>query len=131
MSETKKQKILIADDDKFLSDMYALKFDQSGFDVSVAHGGPEALDLVDKGEGFDIFLVDVVMPEMDGFRLVEELRKREALSGSAIVILTNLGQQEDVERGLKAGADGYVVKASATPSEVVGKVSAIVQKIKD
>jgi len=125
MSETKK-KILIIDDDKFLIDMYSLKFTENGYDVSAVFSGREAIDQVSGGFTPDICLVDIIMPEMDGFAVVEELRKNDSLKETTIIFLTNLGQQEDINKGMKLGANGYIVKASATPSEVVAKVADIV-----
>jgi CheY-like chemotaxis protein len=119
------QKILIVDDDKFLLDMYALKFSESGYEVSHANNAAEALAKVDEGFKPDVFLVDVIMPEMDGFTLVEELKKRGLTADSAVIVLSNLGQEEDVKKGLQVGADGYIIKASATPSEVIAKVAEI------
>ena len=124
-------KILIVDDDKFLLDMYALKFTEKGFEVMTAHNGPDALQKVDSGLNPDIFLVDIVMPVMTGFELVQHLVQRQKNKQSSIIILSNLGQREDVEKGLALGADGYIVKATATPTEVVDKVNEIIKnKIK-
>ena len=120
----KKYSILIVDDDKFLSEMYSIKFSERGFVVEAAGDGPTALAKIDAGLKPDICLVDIVMPEMDGFELIQRLKERK-IEGK-IIVLSNLGQKEDVEKGLSLGADGYIVKASATPSEVVNKVLEIV-----
>ncbi len=125
MSEDKK-KILIIDDDKFLLDMYSLKFTENDYDVSTAFSGKDALDQIAGGFVPDICLVDIIMPEMDGFAVVGEFNKTEALKNTTIIFLTNLGQQEDINKGMQLGASGYIVKASATPSEVVAKVADIV-----
>lgn len=124
--EDKKYSILIVDDDKFLIDMYSLKFSEKNFTVETASSGPEALQKIDGGLMPDIFLVDIVMPTMDGFELIQHLIQRQKEKRSAIIVLSNLGQKEDVEKGLALGADGYIVKASATPTEVVEKVIEIV-----
>jgi DNA-binding response OmpR family regulator len=123
-------KILIVDDDKFLIDMYSIKFNENKFIVETASDGKEALKKIDAGFMPDICLVDIIMPEMDGFELVAELKKRPALAKTAIIILSNLGQQDDVTKGMSLGADGYIIKASATPTEVVTKVSEIVSNKK-
>lgn len=125
-----KTKIIIVDDDKFLIDMYSIKFSEHDFEVITASSGDETLKKIDSGWVPDICLVDIIMPGMDGFELVSELKKRPALEKTAVIILSNLGQQEDVNKGLKLGADGYIVKASATPSEVVTKVTEIVKNKK-
>lgn len=122
--ETKKT-ILIIDDDSFLLDMYALKFNQSNFNVSTALGPEQALEKLRLGLIPDIILLDIVMPVMDGFELMEKM-KEEKLAPSALrVVLSNRGQPSDIARGESLGAVGYVVKASSTPSEVIEKVNNI------
>ncbi len=122
-----KKNILIIDDDRFLLDMYTLKFTERGFTVTPMSGADEALGKVKGGFVPDIFLVDVIMQGMDGFTFVKTLRENNLCPQAAIIVLSNLGQKEDIEKGLKYGADGYIVKASATPSEVAAKVEEIVQ----
>ena len=106
--------------------MYSIKFNEAGFDVNAVFNAKEALDKVDQGFRPDICLVDIIMPTMDGFQLVGELKKREGFDKVHIIFLTNLGQQDDINKGMELGADGYIVKASATPTEVVAKVNEIV-----
>ncbi len=121
-----KQKILLVDDDKFLLDMYSTKFTEAGFEVASAPSAPEALEKLKEGLTPDICLLDIIMPGMDGFQLLQEIKEKGICNEkTACIILSNLGQQEDVDRGLSLGADGYIVKASATPSEVVAKVQDI------
>jgi len=122
----KKYKILIVDDDKFLLDMYTLKFKEKGFEVDSAFGSIKALAKLKEDNGFDIIIMDVVMPTMDGFELLSEIKKEKLAEGAKMVILSNLGQPSDIEKGEKLGADGYIVKADSTPSEVVTKVSELV-----
>lgn len=125
MPPTKKPKILIVDDDNFLLDMYALKFTESGFEVTPSSGSEDALAKLKDGLIPDAMVLDVVMPKMDGFELLAQINK-EKLGGSAIkIVLSNLGQQADIEKGNSLGASGYIVKASATPTEVVNKVKKI------
>lgn len=114
--------ILVIDDDAFLLDMYALKFSQKHFHVTSASGTLQALEMLRGGLTPDIIAVDLVMPTMDGFEFLEVVRKESLAKGALVIILSNLGQQEDIDRGLSLGADGYIIKASATPSEVVEKV---------
>jgi DNA-binding response OmpR family regulator len=128
MADKKPQyKILITDDDKFLLDMYSIKFTENNFEVSVANSGEDALDKVEDGLRPDVYLVDLLMPKLDGFQLINKLREKGIGKEAAIVILSNLGQKEDIDKGLKLGVDGYIVKASATPSEVVNKTIDIVK----
>lgn len=116
------KKIFIVDDDKFLLDMYTFKFKEKGFEVVQAFGSVDALDKLKGGIIPDVLLLDVVMPAMDGFELLGLIRERGLAPHAKVIILSNLGQSSDVEKGRSLGANGYVVKASATPSEVVEKV---------
>lgn len=122
MDETKKFKILIIDDDRFLLDMYAMKFGDNGFEVTPVSSAEEALEKLEGGLVPEIMLVDVVMQKMNGFTFVETVKEKKLAPQATIIILSNLGQQEDIDHGIKAGADGYIIKASSTPSEVVAKV---------
>lgn len=122
MPDPKSYKILVVDDDKFLLDMYSLKFSEQGFGVETALGSEIALEKVENGLRPDIFLVDLLMPKIDGFQFIEKLREKGIGPETVIVILSNLGQKEDIDRGLSLGVDGYIIKAAATPSEVVAKV---------
>jgi DNA-binding response OmpR family regulator len=116
------KKIFIVDDDKFLLDMYTFKFKEKGFDVVQAFGSVDALNKLKGGISPDVILLDVVMPAMDGFELLSIIKKENLASTAKVIILSNLGQSTDVEKGRSLGASGYVIKASATPSEVVEKV---------
>lgn len=123
-------KILLVDDDKFIIDMYLIKFGEFGFQIEPAFSGAEALEKIEKGLEPDIFLIDIIMPGMDGFQLIREINDKNLRRGAAIVVLSNLGQKDDIERALSLGVDGYIVKASATPSEVVARVQEIVKSRK-
>ena len=116
------KKILIVDDDKFLLDMYTFKFKEKGFEVVQAFGSVEALSKLRSGMSADMILLDVVMPTMDGFELLEIIKSEKLAPQAKILMLSNLGQPADIEKGRTMGANGYVIKASATPSEVVEKV---------
>ncbi len=125
MEPDKNPKILLIDDDPFIVDMYVLKLKEGRFEIEIARDGKEG---VKKAKEFnpDIILLDIVMPGLDGFGVLEELRKDGGRH--KIILLTNLGQKEDVERGMRLGADDYIIKAHFTPSEVLGKVNALLQK---
>ncbi len=126
--EGEKKKILIVDDDTFLLDMYALKFSQTNFEVHTASSGAEALEKLKGGLKPSLLLTDIIMPEMDGFEMLEEINKLNLSPDSIKVILSNKGQQSDVEKGNSLGASGYIVKANSTPAEVIDQVLAIVSK---
>lgn len=129
MEMEKKKKILIIDDDTFLIDMYALKFSKSNFDVNTALGPEVALDKLKGGFAPDIILLDIIMPVMDGFELLEKMKEENLASDAIKIILSNKGQPSDVTRGEALGASGYIVKASSTPSEVIEKVNEIINNV--
>ncbi len=128
MTDNKRHKVLIVDDDKFLLDMYTLKFSESGFDAVAAFGSVEAMNKLKEGLTPDIILLDIVMPTMDGFEFLKKVKDEKLAEDAQIVVLSNLGQQSDIDRGKELGAAGYIIKANATPSEVVSKATAIISK---
>jgi len=129
--EGEKKKILIVDDDGFLLDMYAFKFSQSNFDVYTAISGAEAIAKLKEGFNPDVIMMDVIMPEMDGFEMLELVNKEKLSENSVKIILSNKGQQEDIDRGAALGAAGYIIKVNSTPIEVIEKVLKILSEKKD
>lgn len=122
----KKHAIFIVDDDAFLLDMYALKFSQSNFEVQTAANPEKALELLRGGYSPEIMLLDVLMPIMDGFQLLKVMQDEKLITSTTKIVLSNRGQQSDIQLGQSLGAAGYIVKASMTPSEVVTEVMRIV-----
>lgn len=118
----KHYKILIVEDDKFLMDMYTLKFSEHHFEVTSSFGATDALSKLEEGLEPDIIVTDVVMPVMDGFEFLAAVKEKKLARGAVIIVLSNLGQKEDITKGVSLGAKGYIVKATSTPTEVVKKV---------
>ncbi len=114
--------LLLVDDDKFLRDMYAIKFREHGFTVEEAEGGGEALDRIKGGLAPAIIIFDIVMPGMDGYEFLEGLKAAGVEDGVTKIALSNQGQDSDVEKAMSLGASGYIVKANTVPSEVVARV---------
>jgi len=125
--DEKKKKILIVDDDTFLLDMYAFKFSKADFDVYSAHNADLALSKLRDGLQPDIILTDIIMPNMDGFEMLEKINTEKLSVDSIKIILSNKGQQEDIDRGMSLGASGYIIKVNSTPVEVIDKVVAILK----
>ncbi|MDE2037747.1 MAG: response regulator [Patescibacteria group bacterium] len=119
------KKILIVDDDKFLLDMYTLKFSKAGYDVKTSDSTEGGLALLRGGYVPDIMLSDIVMPGLDGLELVAAIRKESLIPGAVIIMLTNQGGSDDVARAKKLSVDGYIVKATTIPSEVLTEVEKI------
>lgn len=121
-------KILIIEDDPFLSEMYTTKLTQNGFKVETAFDGKVGLNKA-KEILPDLILLDIVLPKMDGFEVLREIKKADSsLKKIPIVLLTNLGQKDEVEKGISLGADEYIIKAHFTPTAVVKKISKILSK---
>jgi CheY-like chemotaxis protein len=118
------KKILIAEDDKFLANAYRLKLTKAGYEVVVAVDGKEALGTL---AGFepDLILLDLVMPKMDGFAVLEQLRKNPAWANIPIIVASNLGQMEDIERAKKLGATDYVLKSDMSMAKFVDKIKSV------
>lgn len=122
MGNNKRDLVLIIDDDEFLLDMYSIKLRELGFDVEVSFGVSEALEKIKAGLSPNVILLDIIMPGLDGFAFLDIVKKEKLLPNAKIIILSNLGQKEDIERGMAMGASDYVVKAYFTPSEIVKKI---------
>jgi len=126
--EGAKRKILIVDDDSFLLDMYALKFSQNNFEVYTAASGVQAIEKIRGGLTPDIMLMDIIMPEMDGFEMLTKINEEKLLPNSIKIVLSNKSEQADIDRGGKLGVAGYIVKANSTPVEVINQVISILER---
>ncbi len=122
--------ILLIEDDTFLIDIYTTKLKESGFDVEVANNGEKGLKEL-TGKSFDLLLLDIVLPQIDGWEILEKIKDLKPsfqhLDSLKIVILSNLGQKEEVEKGMELGATKYLIKAHYTPSEVVSEIEQLLQ----
>lgn len=121
---TTQNEILLVDDDKFLLDMYSLKFSQAGFTVHPCFSVHEALTTLRGGATPSVILFDVTMPGEDGFALLETIRTEKLAPGAKLIALTNQGNDSDKARAESLGAHKYCIKATMIPSEVVNMVKA-------
>jgi len=120
------KKILIIEDDKFLRELISQKLTKEGFDVSEAVDGEEGLRKV-KEEKPELVLLDLILPGMDGFEVLTEMREDPVLSTIPVIILSNLGQKEEVDKGLKLGAVDYLIKAHFTLGEIIEKMKNVLE----
>lgn len=120
-------RIYLVDDDRFLLDLYAVKFKNAGYEVSIFGNGEELLASLRKEKvSPDAILLDLIMPGVGGFETLETIRKEQLAKGSKIIILSNQGQDSDIERAKQLAVDGYIIKASAIPSEVLAETLRII-----
>lgn len=118
------KKILIIEDEEYLSEMYKMKFEQEGYKAVIADDGAAGIELAIKIKP-DLILLDLVMPKMDGYEVLKRIRQAEEIKDVKVYILSNLGQNEEVDKGFAAGADGYLIKANLTPSQLVKNIEKI------
>ncbi len=117
----KQIKILLAEDDKFISKAYQDGLGRAGFKVIAAYDGNEALKKA-REEKPDIVLLDLIMPEKNGFETLEEIKADNDLKNIPIIILSNLGQDSDIQRGRDLGANDYLIKSNFSIKEVIEKI---------
>ncbi|MCK5592381.1 MAG: response regulator [Candidatus Pacebacteria bacterium] len=127
MEETKLKKILLAEDDQFISRAYKDGLERVGFEIIIALEGFTAIEKV-KTEKPDIVLLDLMMPEKNGFEVLEEIRAGENSKDTPVIILSNLGQASDVEKGKELGATDYLIKSNFSMKEVIEKVKFHLEK---
>lgn len=125
--ETRDFTILIVEDDKFLVDIFATRLKSAGYNVLVANDGESGLKIATEHLPH-LILLDVIMPVMDGYEVLAKLKQQDMTKDIPVILLTNLGHEEDVEKGLKSGAVGYMIKAHYTPTEVLNKVKEILER---
>ena len=129
MSDPKKYKILIVDDDKFLLDMYAVKFKNSGFEVDLAQGALEGIEKLKNSDNKpDGILLDMVMPGMDGMDFLNAVKKDKLAEQASIIVLTNQEQSGETDKTKGFRISGYIIKAATVPSGVVEDVRKILEK---
>ena len=126
--EEKKYKIIIVDDDDFLVDMYATKFDHAGVLAEAYKSTESFLEKLRSGVKADLILLDIVMPGIDGMEALKKMREQKLGEGIPVVMLTNQSDEKNINESKKLGISGYIVKSAATPSEVVAEVLRIIKK---
>ena len=117
-------KILLIEDDRFLRDLIVQKLLKEGFEVVEGINGEEGLKKMGE-EKPNLVLLDLILPGIDGFEVLTQIKQNPETASTPVLILSNLGQQEDIEKGLKLGAADFLIKAHFTPGEIIAKVKTI------
>lgn len=122
-----KSRILLVEDDQFLSVLLKNRLLKEGYDVITAQDGPSALDQLRK-ERFNLVLLDLILPGQSGFEVMEEIRQEPkwSVEGAPIIVISNLGQESDIERSRELGASDYFVKARTSIDELVQKAGKVI-----
>lgn len=120
-------KILLIEDDPFILKMYETKFRLEKLETRIAENGQKGLDLLESYDP-DIVLLDLMMPEKDGFQVLQEMRANEKWQRLPVIVLSNISQEIDIERARELGATDYFVKTSLTPQQVVDKIKEVLKK---
>lgn len=115
------QKILIIEDDKFLAKMLSKTLESHHYEVIVAINGKEGLLKASQSEA-DLILLDIMLPDIDGFDLLETIKNDEKTKKIPVIIMSNLGQPEDIQQGKSLGVKDYLVKSDLSLDEVVVKI---------
>lgn len=129
MMEETPPKVLIIEDDRYISKMYQLKLSLDGMNVQTAENGRTGMEKLKEFRP-DIVLLDILMPELDGFELLKMVKGDAEIADIPILILSNLGSEDHIQKGLSLGAAGYIVKSQYTPSKVVEKIKDTLAKNK-
>lgn len=119
--------ILIVEDDKFLRDLLSQKLKREGFNTIDAIDGEEGLKLA-KEKNPDLILLDIILPSLDGFEVLKRLKSDKSTSAVPVIVLSNLGQKEDMEKAISGGAEDFMVKAHFTPGEIVARIKSVLKK---
>lgn len=129
MRGVKDMKVLIVEDDKFLISAYKAKLLREGLEVEIATDGQEALDTL-KTFIPDVILLDLVMPLMDGFTTLGKIKENPELKNIPVIVASNLGQQEDLDKATALGASDYVIKSDLSLDALIAKMNDVANKAK-
>ena len=122
-----KRKILIVEDDNFVAEVYSTKLLEMGYDVRIAQNGEEGMSLIEK-EKPDLVLLDIIMPVMGGIEMLETLKKNPSWEDIPVILLTNVGEKDSIQKVHQLGVADYLIKSHFTPAEVIEKIEAVLTK---
>lgn len=121
-----KKKILVIEDDKFFQTLVTKKLIGEGYEVLTASDSNEALAILEK-EKPNLIILDLILPILDGFEILSIVKKDEKTKDIPVIILSNLGQKEEVERAIALGANDFMIKVNFTPEEIAGKIKSFLK----
>lgn len=121
------KKVLVVEDDKFLGNAYKAGFEGEGLQVEIAFDGEDALAAVERFSP-DVILLDILIPKIDGFEVLARLKSDQKTKHIPVIIASNLGQQQDIERGLELGASDYIVKSESSVTEILLKLKTLLKE---
>jgi two-component system, chemotaxis family, response regulator WspR len=119
-----KKNILIVEDDNFVAEVYLAKLSEMGYETVLAQNGEEGLTELKKGK-VDLILLDILMPIMNGIEMLEEVKKNEEWKNIPVILLTNIGEKESIQKVREMGVKDYLIKSHFTPAEVIEKVESV------
>lgn len=119
--------ILYVEDDKFLYSVMEKVLEEKGFKVTLAKDGDEAISILNSMTP-DLILLDLLLPKMDGFGVLEKMREDPSKKGIPVIVLSNLGTKEDIDKAKEFGVYKYFVKAYTVPKQIVGEVEQFFNK---
>lgn len=122
------KKIMWVEDDKFLSDIIAQKLSTQGCVLFHATEGTEAFKILER-EHPDLILLDILLPGIDGFEILKRIKSDEKTKHTPVVLLSNLGQKEDIEKGKMLGAARFLIKATVTLDEIISEIKAVLKEV--
>lgn len=121
------KKILIVEDEESIRDLYKRQVELAGFQTDVAASGKDALTALSQNH-YDLILLDIMLPDINGLQVLKEVKGNDKTKGTSVLMLTNLGQDITIKEGFSLGAEGYLIKASYTPDQIIQEINNILSK---
>ena len=119
-----KKKVLIVEDDNFVAEVYLAKLSEMGYETVLAQNGEEGLAELKRGK-IDLILLDILMPIMNGIEMLEQMKKNEEWKSIPVILLTNIGEKESIQKVREMGVKNYLIKSHFTPAEVIEKIESV------
>jgi DNA-binding response OmpR family regulator len=119
-----KKKVLIVEDDNFVAEVYLAKLSEMGYETVLAQNGEEGLAELKRGK-IDLILLDILMPIMNGIEMLEQMKRNEEWKSIPVILLTNIGEKESIQKVREMGVKNYLIKSHFTPAEVIEKIESV------